>query len=227
MKRSAANLNWLFWISGISFIYFTVEFFLSFNYFPDHLIRDYIFSVARRHYSVAIPGHLIQEKIFVNFHLLCGLLLVVLGLVQLNDRFRIRFRFWHRWLGVTYVALGFLAASMGLYLSQKALGGLITQVAFFIIAGLWYFTAYKAVSDVLNKNYPQHRRWMIRNYFLTLSTGFIRPFLFVVDLIIPGLRPETVFPIACWLSLILALLLSYWFLEKTQARSVFSAKTSR
>ena len=107
-----------------------------------------------------------------------------------------------------------MAVSLGLWLSQKAIGGLLTQSAFYIIAILWYLSAYLSVTYALNGELKLHRRWTLRNYFATLATGFMRPMLFIVDLAFPNQSPEVLFPISCWGCLVTALLLSQWLIER-------------
>ncbi len=214
MKKPVFQSRHLIWIFAAVFIIFATEFFLGFNWDPDHLMNQNLFDVSRRHYRVVIPGHLLQEQIPVNFHVLTGITLVLLGLFQLNDRFRIKHRRLHRILGFIYMSIGFVAVSLGLWLSQKAIGGLLTQSAFYIIAILWYLSAYLSVTYALNGELKLHRRWTLRNYFATLATGFMRPMLFIVDLAFPNQSPEVLFPISCWGCLVTALLLSQWLIER-------------
>jgi len=203
-------------ISALVFMFLVIEFGLSLNFFPDHLTKNYPIPVGVNYYSFAFVDHLIQERPQLNLHFISGFILLCLGLIQLSETFRKKHRFAHRVIGVIYFSLGSFVAGIGLYLSGRVLGGPLAQASFFAFAGLWYFSAFQSLSAVFKKNFAMHRRWTLRNYIATLATGFIRPMLFVSDVMFPNQPPTVLFPIACWFSVLTALLASQWLVEKSE-----------
>ena len=212
-KAGNSFSKYVLWFCAAGFLVFATEFLWSFNFDPAHLLEHNLFDVSARHYQEVIPGHLNEEKRSVNFHAIAGVCLLLTGLLQLSDRFRKKHRQAHRVVGVIYMILGFAASGMGLVIADKAIGGAVTFAAFLAFAAFWIFTAIQSLRFMWLRQYKRHRLWSVRNYFAVLATGFIRPWLFLVDLIYPHQQPAVLFPLACWLAILTALALGQWYVR--------------
>lgn len=133
-------------------------------------------------------------------HLAGGVLTIVLGPIQMLLQRRITHLSVHRWLGRLYF-LGMLVASLGAV-------GLITtspapdeiRGAFAATTLVWLVTGSVAWRAIRRKRVLVHRRWMIRNYLVTLAPIVFRLFLGLA--VAAGVAPSPRF--------IAALLLSSW-----------------
>jgi hypothetical protein len=195
---------------AIAFLYFALEFLISFNWDPAHLTERYFFEVGQRHYQMAIPDHLEADPQRVNFHILFGLVLLISGALQLSEKLRIRHPRFHRVLGYVYFVTGLVVVLLGLAMAGKALGGASTKLAFWVFAGLWLVTMGFTFFHIKKRNLALHKKWSIRNYYASLATGLIRPNLFIIDLMLPGQSPEVLFSMSCWFSIVITMVICEW-----------------
>jgi uncharacterized membrane protein len=110
-------------------------------------------------------------------HLAGGALTISLGLVQFLTQWPRAYPRLHRWTGRLYIA-GMLIAcvgAMGLVATSSA--PLEIRSAFVITTLVWLTTAWFALGAIYRGQVSSHRRWMIRNYLVTLSPITFRLFL--------------------------------------------------
>ena len=80
----------------------------------------------------------------------------------------------HRWIGRLYM-VGIVGGSLtGLPMSLMAEGGYSGRTAFTIISVLWLFTGLKAWQSAVQKNFSEHKVWVIRNFALTFGAVIFR-----------------------------------------------------
>ncbi|WP_242107752.1 DUF2306 domain-containing protein [Luteimonas aquatica] len=110
-------------------------------------------------------------------HLAGGVLAIVLGPLQFLTRKQKTYPRLHRWMGRVYM-VGILIACTGatglIATSQAPLG---IRAAFASTALAWLTTALAALIAIRQGRVSAHRRWMIRNYLVTLSPITFRIFL--------------------------------------------------
>lgn len=135
-------------------------------------------------------------------HLAGGALTIVLGPLQFLTRWPRAYPRLHRWMGRSYM-VGMLIACVG------ATGLIATSPAPFEIraafagtALAWLTTALVALIAIHRGRVWSHRRWMIRNYLVTLSPIVFR--IFLQAQIAMGLAPSP--------AMIATLLLLSWLL---------------
>ena len=87
----------------------------------------------------------------------------------------------HRAMGYIYVAdVLLITGPAGLLMGFYANGGLLSRIAFVLLAVLWiYFTA-MAMVKAKQKDFEAHRHYMIRSYALTLSALTLRAWKYVI-----------------------------------------------
>ena len=138
-------------------------------------------------------------------HLAGGVLAMLLGALQFVAPLRTRWPRLHRWIGRTYL-LGMLvgiAGASGLIATSPAPAAI--RIAFAATGAAWAVTAVCGFIAIRGRRIQDHRRWMIRNYLVTLA-----PATFRLALLVPGLMalasPLLMIPLLLWLSWALPLL---------------------
>ena len=111
-------------------------------------------------------------------HIVGGMTALLLGPFQFIAVIRKKYTRVHRTMGKIYLCSVVIGASASLYLSINKL--IITDHAVTYGTGLaalaftWLLTGGMAYWAVRNKNFVQHREWMIRSYVVTLGFSIAR-----------------------------------------------------
>ena len=78
-------------------------------------------------------------------------------------------------MGYTYIVdVLLLAGPSGLIMGFYANGPVSAKMSFVILAALWIVYTALAYKKAIDKNFIEHRNWMIRSYALTLSAISLR-----------------------------------------------------
>lgn len=150
-----------------------------------------------------LPGmayHVPERHLFAAAHFGIGALVLAIGPFQFVPRIRSRWPVFHRWLGRVYVAGCILSGVAGFVLASNTNAGAVARVGFSLLAIVWLTTTIMAFVQARDRNFREHRRWMIRSYALTLAAVTLRIYL---PLTIGGFGMEflDVYPaisFACW-----------------------------
>jgi uncharacterized membrane protein len=140
------------WISlGLTalFVFITSEVLLVTDYPMYHAYRLQV--VADRH--LLIP------------HTLCGVIALLAGPVQFSPRLRRRHLKFHRALGRIYVISVFIGALTGVALAAGRPGMPGTSLQ----AAAWIVCTTAALMTARNRQFAQHRQWMVRSYAVTFT----------------------------------------------------------
>jgi hypothetical protein len=153
-------------------------------------------------------------------HIFASAFTLLLGPFQFSSRFRTRWPALHRWAGRAYLGVGVLFGGLaGLYMSCFASGGMVARSGFAFLAVGWLATGFLAYRAVRKNDFLMHRRWMVRNYSLTLAAVTLRlylPLAFVLQ--VPF---EVSYPIIAWLCWVPNLLAGELAARTTQPESAF------
>lgn len=104
----------------------------------------------------------------------------------------------HRWLGRVYLVCGVaIGGSAGLLLALTAQGGAAARLGFFCLASAWLLSGAIAFFRVRAGDLVDHRRWMLRNYSLSLAAVSLRVWMALSGLL--GFEFEQAYPVAAWL----------------------------
>lgn len=144
-------------------------------------------------------------------HIAGGAIAMILGAFQVNAMIRRRSLARHRWLGRIYVAAVLVGAPSGLALATVSEGGIVTHLAFGLLAVLWFATTAMAYVRIRARNIEAHRQWMIRSYALTLAAVMLR--LYVPAAIVSGFSFEDAYPAISWLCWVPNLLVAEWIIR--------------
>jgi uncharacterized membrane protein len=158
-----------------------------------------------------------ENRVAVTLHVFCASVALLLGQLQFSHTLRRRAPRMHRWIGRVYLGVGVLiGGSAGLFLAPQSGGGPVARAGFLGIALVWLVTGAVAYRTIRRGDIAAHRRWMTRNFSVTLGAVTLRLYLGAGQLLhVPF---ETVYPIAAWLSWTLNLLVAEWWLRRAPTR---------
>ena len=172
-------------------------------------------AVYATRYFISRPGdaHFSRYILPLRLHIAGGMGALLAGPWQFSKSLRARSLGLHRWIGRFYlleVALGSIAGFAMALVSEE---GLPTHFGFGLLAALWFFTGLQAYRMVRQGDIAAHRRWMIRNFALTLAAVTLRNWM---PLMLFALHwPfRTSYIIVSWLCWVPNLLVAEWFLRR-------------
>jgi uncharacterized membrane protein len=149
----------------------------------------------------------------VYVHVFGSAVALGLGPLQFWSRLRARRPRFHRWCGRLYLGAGVLVGGLaGLYIALHAFGGLPARLGFAALAAAWLFTGMRAFLAIRVRDIEAHRRWMVRNFALTLAAVTLR--LWVPAAVASGIAFEVAYPAIAWLCWVPNLLLAEVLLRR-------------
>ena len=159
-----------------------------------------------RHLDSAAYGMFMTRRGWLWMHLAGGLTAVLLGPVQFLTQWRQRRLRLHRITGRLYLAGMLVAATGAIGLIATSPAPFAIRLAFSATALAWLTTGLTGLIAIRHGLVDRHRRWMVRNYAVTLA-----PIVFRLSLplaIAGGLVPSpTLIATLLWCSWIVPLLL--------------------
>ena len=134
-------------------------------------------------------------------HVFTSIFVLIAGLTQFNTFLRKRHKRVHRFMGYIYVLLVvFITGPASFMMGWHANGGLPAKTSFTFLAFLWIaFTGF-AWWYATQRNFIQHRAFMIRSYALTLSAITLRIYTFGFAWFNVHARPVEIYITTAWLS---------------------------
>jgi uncharacterized membrane protein len=169
-------------------------------------------------YALWPPGVLVHPAMRASFeahrgvvllHAFAGALALALGPWQFSARLRARHPRLHRLSGRLYLGLGVgLGGLAGLALAPVAQGGLPGRLGFALLALAWLYTAVHALGAAQQRDFVEHRRWMLRNFALTFAAVTLR--LWLPALTAAGVPFERAYALVAWLCWVPNLLAALW-----------------
>lgn len=149
----------------------------------------------------------VAHPIGVYTHVFAAMLALLLGPTQFSARLRRDHLRFHRWAGRLYLGVGVLVGGLsGLYIAQFAFGGPVARVGFATLALAWLYTGGRAFLAIRRKAVEEHRRWMVRNFSLSLAAVMLR--IYIPLSVIAGLEFATAYAWIAWLCWVPNLLLA-------------------
>lgn len=158
-------------------------------------------------YSLAPLGNLVHPDMKLSFlnhqagiytHVFASAVALALGPFQFSARLRRRFAGAHRWTGRIYLGVGVLLGGLSaLYMATFAFGGIAAKIGFACLAVVWLYTGYQAFTAIRRGAIVEHRKWMVRNFSLTLAAVTLR--IYLPSSMIAGIPFEIAYPLIAWL----------------------------
>jgi uncharacterized membrane protein len=160
----------------------------------------------------------LTHKAGIYAHIFASAVAICLGPFQFLASIRRRFVRLHRWMGRVYLGIGVLVGGLaGLYMATFAFGGVVSKLGFAMLAMLWLYTGLRAFLAIRRGEVTEHRRWMVRNFSLTLAAVTLRILLPASQ--IGGIPFELAYPAIAWLCWVPNLLVAERFFNRTQENS--------
>jgi len=151
-------------------------------------------------------------------HVYTTMFVLIAGFTQFSAYIIKHFRVIHRYSGWVYAfTVLFLAGPSGFYMGIYANGGVISQLAFCLLAVLWIYFTSMAIKSVVKRDFKSHRKYMIRSFALTLSAITLRAWKYVLVFLFEP-RPMDAYQLVAWLgwipNLIIAEIIIYKLYHK-------------
>ncbi len=157
--------------------------------------------------------HLPWWKAAFYVHVLTSIFVLLSGFTQFSTRILQNYPQVHRWVGRSYVFIILaLTGPAGLLLAIVANGGWLSQLAFTILAVLWWWFTWRAWRTILRGQTQQHRAFMIRSFALTLSAVTLRAWKWGIVLLWAP-PPMDPYRLVAWLGWVPNLLFAEWLIR--------------
>lgn len=157
--------------------------------------------------------HLSWWKGAFYVHVFTSVFLLLAGFTQFSTQVLQKYPAVHRWLGRSYVLIILvLSGPAGLLLAIKANGGWLSQLAFTLLAILWWWFTWKAWQAIRRGQIRQHQAFMWRSFALTLSAITLRSWKWLI-VFVWAPPPMDTYRLVAWLGWIPNLLLVEWLLR--------------
>lgn len=189
MIKSITTFIWICLLSIFTWLMMDLIFpYLSFNPEEDFLLtKQNIIHVKHWRYSFYV-------------HVMFSVFSMFAGFTQFSDYILKRYKTFHRWMGYIYVIdVICLAGPSGLIMSFYANGTIVSKTSFVILSILWLTTTIIALYKVLQKDFAEHEKWMMRSFALTLSAITLRLMAMVLPKVI-HLDAYSAYATIAWLS---------------------------
>ena len=157
-------------------------------------------------YAFMPLGSLVHPEMKLNFvansigiyiHVFASIAALSLGPFQFSRRLRGSRPQLHRWMGRIYLGVGVgIGGLSGLYMSAFAFGGIFGKLGFACLAVAWLFTGFRAFQAIRRGDVAEHRKWMIRNFSLTLAAVTLR--IYLPASMVAGVPFELSYPVIAW-----------------------------
>ncbi|ABF41269.1 hypothetical protein Acid345_2268 [Candidatus Koribacter versatilis Ellin345] len=189
------------------------------------LVSSVAIALYGSYYFLVRPSdaHFAHYILPLRLHIAGGIGALLIGPWQFSTKLRARALNWHRWLGRIYLLSVALGSIAGFAMALVSKEGIATHWGFGVLAVLWFFTGLRAYLTIRSRDVRAHRRWMIRNFALSLAAVSLRNYL---PLMLFGFHWSfhVAFIVVAWLCWIPNLLIAEWIIQRTRpAESTLAA----
>jgi hypothetical protein len=127
-------------------------------------------------------------------HIGFGAIATVAGLAQFWSALRRKYPTLHRWTGRVYFFAGvFPSALLAIPVATMSPTGVSNIAALFTLIALWLATGVAGLRAARARRYADHRKWMIRNYAVTLAGLASRPWAGITVTVIFALENSAMY----------------------------------
>jgi len=147
-------------------------------------------------------------------HIIASPIAFLSGLIQMM---RAKKGMIHHWLGRVYmISILAFAAPSALFMSFFSIGGVASDLSFFILAMLWILYTFKAWQAARAHQYARHKRWVLGSFILTNSAISLRIFIVVFNQ--SNLDPIDAYILASYLAWAPFILAYEWVVFKNRSK---------
>ena len=157
-------------------------------------------------------------KVAFYVHVFTSIFVLLAGFTQFSSRILQQYPILHRLMGRLYVVIILiLSGPAGFLLAIKANGGWSSQLAFILLAVLWWGSTFLAWRRVVGGDIQSHRAFMVRSFALTLSAITLRAWKWLI-VFLWAPPPMDVYRLVAWLGWIPNLLIAEWYLRRSRVK---------
>ncbi|MCR8644257.1 DUF2306 domain-containing protein [Paenibacillus sp. N1-5-1-14] len=153
-------------------------------------------------------------------HIFSSFIALVIGWLQFLPTLRKTRPHIHRIIGRIYLSLVAIGGITGIVVGMYT-DSYIRQMSFLTLVLLWLYTGWKGYTTARNRNFNAHRKWMIRNYAVTLvaaTARLVTPICILIYLVANQTEPFTsveavlkhVLEVNIWVGLVVNIVISEW-----------------
>jgi uncharacterized membrane protein len=159
-------------------------------------------------------------KVAFFIHVYASIWALLAGFTQFSKRIlRERPRL-HRTMGYIYtIDILLVTGPAGLLMGFYANGGLMSRIAFVLLAALWIFFTAMALYKAKQKDFKAHRNYMIRSYALTLSAITLRAWKYGIANTM-SLPPMDIYRAVAWMGWVINLGVAEWIIYRMRSKEV-------
>jgi uncharacterized membrane protein len=163
--------------------------------------------------------HIDVWRVAFFIHVYSSMFVLLAGFTQFSHQVLKHYRSFHRLMGYGYVLnILCITGPASFIMSLYANGGITSRIAFITLSILWMFFTWKALQSAKQKNFIDHRKFMIRSYALTLSAIALRAWKYAITNIWDDLPPMDVYRMVAWLGWVPNLLIAEWYIRKKPSK---------
>lgn len=160
-------------------------------------------------------AHYAKHAVLTFLHVIPGIIFLMLGPLQFIRGIR---NYWpgvHRWSGRIFIVSGLVFAVTALVInfSFPPFGGPFKSLAVVIFSLLEIFSLGIALRAVLQRNFAQHRAWMMRAFAIGLAISTMRIF-FIPAYILFGVPNELTVALGMWVGFLVNIVVVEFILWK-------------
>jgi len=170
-------------------------------------------------YKQAYVHDSIWRKAFYT-HVFSAIIALLAGFTQFSKDFLKNHKKLHRLFGKIYV-WDILAVNVpaGMILAVCANGMLPGRIAFVLLDSLWFWFTYRALRSALDRNFTNHKNYMIRSYALTFSAVTLRTWRLILSTAFT-IDPVHLYMIDAWMGFVPNLLVAEYIIRAKKSQAV-------
>jgi len=166
----------------------------------------------------------VEHPVLAYLHIAPGVIYLLGAPLQLSRRFRTRHYDVHRRLGRILLTCALVGGVFALLFGIPLAWGGATEAAATVVFGIWFLACLCIAFRAIRRGeVPQHRRWMIRAFAVSIGIGTIRIWVGIFEgveqAISRGTSPAApdpmMFGIAFWLAFVMHVAIGEWWLRRT------------
>ena len=153
---------------------------------------------------------------FLVIHVVAAMIALLVGPLQFVRRVRTRWPAFHRATGKLYVVAILIGSPAGFLLALGSTSGPLAVTGFATVAVLSTAFTWLGWRAAVNRQFAEHREWMLRSWAMTSAAISLRLYLPFAGLVL-GLPFYTAYPVIAWLSWLTNLAIVEYWIRRTRA----------
>lgn len=164
-------------------------------------------------------AHYVKHALLISFHIIPGLLFLLLGPLQFVAVIRARWPKIHRISGRVFIATGFMMAlsAIAINILFPPFGGLFKSIAVYVFSVAQMVTLTIALRAILRRDIARHRAWMIRAFAIGLAISTMRIF-FIPAYLLYGIPSDFTVGLGMWIGFLVNIAVAEFILWRERLK---------